>query len=117
VVCPPQLVSPAVLYSRRLASSVWAPGCDSLRLQSRVPTTHARVALHFMNGPVVFWDLLRVPKDYREGERTPSASDSLGQGGSGYLSNLDTRSPKVPILNGEQSLKWNFPFWVELCFN
>ncbi|CAI9611962.1 unnamed protein product [Staurois parvus] len=41
MVCPPQPVSPAVLYSRRPASSVWAPGCDSLRLHSRVPTAHA----------------------------------------------------------------------------
>ncbi|CAI9593910.1 unnamed protein product, partial [Staurois parvus] len=62
-VCVPQPVSPAVLYSRRPASSVWAPGCDSLRLHSRVPTAHARVALLFMNGPVVFWDLSHVPKD------------------------------------------------------
>ncbi|CAI9567630.1 unnamed protein product [Staurois parvus] len=41
-----------------------------------------------MNGPVVFLDLSRVPKDHREGGRTPSASDRLGQGcgsGSGYL--------------------------------
>ncbi|CAI9548528.1 unnamed protein product [Staurois parvus] len=58
-----------------------------------------------MNGPVVFWDLSRVPKDYREGGRTPSASDRLGdrtRSGSGYLSNSGTRSPKVPILNGER---------------
>ncbi|CAI9544989.1 unnamed protein product, partial [Staurois parvus] len=67
VVCPPQPVSPAILDSRRPAPSVWAPGCESLLLHSRVPTAHARVALHFMNGPVVFWDLSRVPKDYREG--------------------------------------------------
>ncbi|CAI9557522.1 unnamed protein product, partial [Staurois parvus] len=67
VVCPPQLVSPAVLYSRRPASSVWAPGCDSSRLHSRVPTAHERVALRFVNYPVVFWDLSCVPKDYREG--------------------------------------------------
>ncbi|CAI9565788.1 unnamed protein product, partial [Staurois parvus] len=77
-VCPPQLVSPAVLYSRRPASSVWAPGCDCLRLHSWVPTAHARVVLHFVNGPVVFWDLSRVPKDYREeghlGDRTGSGS-------------------------------------------
>ncbi|CAI9601173.1 unnamed protein product, partial [Staurois parvus] len=71
VVCPQQLVSPAVLYSRRPASSVWAPSCDSLRLHSRVPTAHARVALFFLNGPVVFWDLSRVPKDYREGGHLP----------------------------------------------
>ncbi|CAI9532883.1 unnamed protein product [Staurois parvus] len=32
-----------------------------------------------MNGPVVFWDLSRVPKDYREGGRTPYASDRLGR--------------------------------------
>ncbi|CAI9558230.1 unnamed protein product, partial [Staurois parvus] len=49
------------------ASSVWAPGCDSLRLHSRVPTAHMRVALSFLNGPVVFWDLSRVPQDFREG--------------------------------------------------
>ncbi|CAI9544871.1 unnamed protein product [Staurois parvus] len=65
--CPLQPISPAVLYSRRPASSVWAPGCDSLRLHSRVPTAHAQAALSFMNGPVVFWNLSRVPKDYREG--------------------------------------------------
>ncbi|CAI9607540.1 unnamed protein product, partial [Staurois parvus] len=70
-VCPPQPVSPAVLYSRRLASSVWAPGCDSLGLHSWVPTAHAGVALHFMNGPVVFWDLSRVPKKYREAGHLP----------------------------------------------
>ncbi|CAI9562040.1 unnamed protein product, partial [Staurois parvus] len=70
-VCPPQPVSPAVLYFRRLASSVWAPGCDSLRLHSRVPTAHARAALCFINGPVIFWDLSRVPKDYREGGHLP----------------------------------------------
>ncbi|CAI9548620.1 unnamed protein product, partial [Staurois parvus] len=68
-VCPLQLVSLASQYPRRPASSVWAPGCDSLRLHSRVPTAHARVALRFMNGPVVFWDLSRVPKDYGEGGR------------------------------------------------
>ncbi|CAI9612812.1 unnamed protein product, partial [Staurois parvus] len=45
------------LLSLALASSVWAPGCDSLRLHSRVPTAHARKALRFVNGPVVFWDL------------------------------------------------------------
>ncbi|CAI9564186.1 unnamed protein product, partial [Staurois parvus] len=44
-------------------------GCDCLRLHNRVPTVHARVALSFMNGPVVFWDLSRVPKDYRKGGR------------------------------------------------
>ncbi|CAI9584515.1 unnamed protein product, partial [Staurois parvus] len=71
VVSPPQPVSPAVLYSRRPASSVWAPGCDNLGLHSRVPTVHARVTLRFMNGPVVFWDLSRVPKDYREGGHLP----------------------------------------------
>ncbi|CAI9550431.1 unnamed protein product, partial [Staurois parvus] len=71
VVCPLQPVSPAVLYSRRAASSVWAPGCDSLRLHSRVPTANARVALPFMNGPVVFWDLSRVPKDYWKGVHLP----------------------------------------------
>ncbi|CAI9563488.1 unnamed protein product, partial [Staurois parvus] len=69
VVCPPQPVSLAVLYSWRPVSSVWAPGCDSLRPHTRVPTVHARVVLCFMNGPVVFWDLSRVPKDYREGGR------------------------------------------------
>ncbi|CAI9563037.1 unnamed protein product, partial [Staurois parvus] len=70
-VCPPQPVSPAVLYCRRPASSLWAPGCDSLQLHSRVPTVHAQVALRFMNGPVVFWDLSHVPKDYREGGHLP----------------------------------------------
>ncbi|CAI9609369.1 unnamed protein product [Staurois parvus] len=34
-------------------SSMCAPGCDSLRLHSRVPTAHAREALRFVNGPVV----------------------------------------------------------------
>ncbi|CAI9573730.1 unnamed protein product, partial [Staurois parvus] len=68
-VCPPQPVSPAILYSSWPAYLVWVPGCDSLRLHSRVPTAHARVALCFINGPVVFWDLSRVPKDYREGGR------------------------------------------------
>ncbi|CAI9559252.1 unnamed protein product [Staurois parvus] len=72
---------------------MWAPGCDSLWLHSQVPTAHARVALRFVNGPVVFWDLSCVPKDYREGGRTPSASDRLGQGGNGYLPNLGTCSP------------------------
>ncbi|CAI9557985.1 unnamed protein product, partial [Staurois parvus] len=101
------------------ASSVWAPDCDSFRLHSRVPTAHARVALRFVNGPVVFWDLSRVPKDYRErGGRTTSASDRLGDNsrrGSGYLSSSGTGSPKVPILNGEWGTKAYFPFWVELC--
>ncbi|CAI9581365.1 unnamed protein product, partial [Staurois parvus] len=49
------------------ASSLWAPGCDSLRLHSRIPSAHARVVLCFLNGSVVFGDLSRVPKDYREG--------------------------------------------------
>ncbi|CAI9543031.1 unnamed protein product [Staurois parvus] len=95
--CPPQPVSPAVLDSRRPASSVWAPGCDSFQTHhSQVPTAHARVALGFMNGPVVFWDLSRVPKHYREGRRTPYASNCLGdrtRSGSRYLSNSGTRSP------------------------
>ncbi|CAI9602636.1 unnamed protein product [Staurois parvus] len=61
-----------------------------------------------MNGPVVFCDLSCVPKDYREGGRTTSISNRLGdQTGSGsrYLSNSGTcspRPPKVPILNGER---------------
>ncbi|CAI9549294.1 unnamed protein product, partial [Staurois parvus] len=93
VVCPLQPVSPTALYSRRPTPSVWAPGYDSLRLHIRVPTAHARVVLLYMNGPVVFWGQSRVPKDYREGGRTPSASDRIGQGGSGYLSNSGTRSP------------------------
>ncbi|CAI9532820.1 unnamed protein product [Staurois parvus] len=46
---------------------MWAPGCDSLRLHSQVPTEHVREALRFVNGPVVFWDLSRVPEDYRGG--------------------------------------------------
>ncbi|CAI9545240.1 unnamed protein product, partial [Staurois parvus] len=99
VVCPPQLILPAVLYSRRPASSVWASGCDSLRLHSWVPNAHARVALRFVNGPLVFWDLSHVPKDYREGGRTPSVSNCLGDrtgSGSGYLSNSDTCSPPAP---------------------
>ncbi|CAI9599831.1 unnamed protein product [Staurois parvus] len=40
--------------------------------------------------------------------RATSASDCLGDcngSGSGYLSNLGTRSPKVPILNGERGTK------------
>ncbi|CAI9609469.1 unnamed protein product, partial [Staurois parvus] len=67
-VCSLQPISPAVLYFRRPASSVWAPGCEAA---SWVPTAHAQVALHFMNGPVVFWDLSHVPKDYREGGHLP----------------------------------------------
>ncbi|CAI9532955.1 unnamed protein product, partial [Staurois parvus] len=75
--------SPRLVFTGRLllpppSSSVWAPGCDSLRLHSWVPTAHARVALHFVNGPVVFWDLSRVPEDYGEGGgRMTSASDCL----------------------------------------
>ncbi|CAI9550432.1 unnamed protein product, partial [Staurois parvus] len=49
-----------------LASLVWAPSCDRLRLHSRVPTAHAREVLCFVNGLLVFWDLSRVPQDYRE---------------------------------------------------
>ncbi|CAI9576778.1 unnamed protein product, partial [Staurois parvus] len=52
------------------ASSLWALGCDSLQLHSRVPTEHARQALCFLNGPVVFWDLSRDPQDFREGGRS-----------------------------------------------
>ncbi|CAI9623197.1 unnamed protein product, partial [Staurois parvus] len=70
-VCPPQPVSPAVLYSSRPVSSVWAPSCDGLHLHSRVPTAHARVALRFINGPVVFWDLSLVPNDYTQGGHLP----------------------------------------------
>ncbi|CAI9597264.1 unnamed protein product, partial [Staurois parvus] len=54
-----------------------------------------------------------------QGGRTLSVSDRLGDrtgSGSRYLSNSGTRSLKVPILNGEQSLKRNFPLWVELRF-
>ncbi|CAI9536425.1 unnamed protein product, partial [Staurois parvus] len=78
-------VLPAAIFSGRpvfpaTASSVWTPGCDSLWLHSRVLTAHARVVLHFVNGPAVFWDLSRVPEDYGEGGgRTTSTSDSLGQ--------------------------------------
>ncbi|CAI9586766.1 unnamed protein product, partial [Staurois parvus] len=68
-VCPLQPILPAVFSPWAPASSVWAPGCESLWLHSRVPTAHARVALRFLNGPVVFWDLSRVPKDYGEGGR------------------------------------------------
>ncbi|CAI9536999.1 unnamed protein product [Staurois parvus] len=65
-----------------------------------------------MNGPIVFWDLSRVPKDYRVGGRTPSASNRLGNrtgSGSGYLSNSDTRSPPLlpkggPVLKAELPL-------------
>ncbi|CAI9624342.1 unnamed protein product [Staurois parvus] len=47
-----------------------------------------------MNGPVVFWTC-HVPQKTtgREGGRTPSVSDRLGDwtgSGSGYLSNLST---------------------------
>ncbi|CAI9607896.1 unnamed protein product [Staurois parvus] len=55
--------------------------------------------MRFMNGPLVFRDLSRVPKEYREGGRTPSASDCLGDqtgSGSGYLSNSGTCSPPPP---------------------
>ncbi|CAI9548988.1 unnamed protein product, partial [Staurois parvus] len=41
-----------------------------------------------MNGPVVFWDLSRVPKDYREGGHLPLPTPGLGDrtgSGSGYL--------------------------------
>ncbi|CAI9624462.1 unnamed protein product [Staurois parvus] len=31
-----------------------------------MPTAHVREVLRFVNGPVVFWDLSRVPEDYRE---------------------------------------------------
>ncbi|CAI9586094.1 unnamed protein product, partial [Staurois parvus] len=58
-------------FSLALASLLWAPGCDSLWLHGRVPTAHARETLHFVNGPVVFWDLSCVPEDYgEEGGRT-----------------------------------------------
>ncbi|CAI9610901.1 unnamed protein product [Staurois parvus] len=67
--------------------------------------------LRFVNGPVEFWDLSRVPEDYGGGGgggRTTSASDRLGNhsgSGSGHLSNSDTRSPMLPILNGERGTK------------
>ncbi|CAI9605253.1 unnamed protein product, partial [Staurois parvus] len=72
--CPHRLLSLAPAFL------MWAPSCDSLWLQSRVPTAHAREALHFVNSPVVFWDLSHVPEDYGEGgkatprkwERVPS---------------------------------------------
>ncbi|CAI9551779.1 unnamed protein product, partial [Staurois parvus] len=100
------------------ASSVWAPGCDSLWFHSRVPTAHEREALHFVNGPVVFWDLSCVQEDYGEGGRTTSASDRLGNrsgGGSGYLSNSGIRSPK----HAREALSFvNGPivFWDLLSF-
>ncbi|CAI9561659.1 unnamed protein product [Staurois parvus] len=63
------------LLSLAPASLVWASGCDSLRLHSRVPTVHAREALRFVNGPVVFLDLSCVPADYGErGGRTSFTS-------------------------------------------
>ncbi|CAI9607158.1 unnamed protein product, partial [Staurois parvus] len=65
----PAAISPAVLDFWRPASSVWVLGCDCLRLYSRVPTANVQVALRFMNGPVVFWDLSRVQEDYGEGRR------------------------------------------------
>ncbi|CAI9586103.1 unnamed protein product, partial [Staurois parvus] len=100
------------LLSLALASSVWAADCDSLRLHSWVPTAHAREALRFVNGPVVFWDLSRVPEEYREGGgRTTSTSNRLGDcsgSGSGYLSNLVTRSLPTTPQRG-QSLKAKLP--------
>ncbi|CAI9581828.1 unnamed protein product, partial [Staurois parvus] len=68
VVCSLQPVSPAVLYSRRPASSLWAPGCE--------PATHcacvSSVALHEWScsllGPVT------CPKRL-QGGRTPRRSD------------------------------------------
>ncbi|CAI9590651.1 unnamed protein product, partial [Staurois parvus] len=79
------------------------------------------LCMRFMNGPVVFWGLSHFPKDYSEGGRIPS--NHLGQGqsevGAGTCQILVPAPPcppKVPILNGEQSLKQNFPFWVELRF-
>ncbi|CAI9560947.1 unnamed protein product, partial [Staurois parvus] len=64
-------VFPAARFTSRLvfqvpASSVWAPGCDSLRLHSWVPTAYAQVTLCFLNGPIVFWDLSCIPEDYGE---------------------------------------------------
>ncbi|CAI9599558.1 unnamed protein product, partial [Staurois parvus] len=96
-------VLPAAHFTSHLvflepASSVWAPGCDSLQLHSQLPSCEKLC----LNGPLVFWDLSRVPEDYGEGSTT-SASDRLGDrsgSGSGYLSNSGTRSPKVPILIG-----------------
>ncbi|CAI9571983.1 unnamed protein product, partial [Staurois parvus] len=95
---PPQPVSPAALYSRRPGIFSVGTGCDSLRLHSRVPTEHVRVAMHFMNGPVVFWDLSRVPKDYREGGHLPFpiAQANRPEVGAGYLSNSGTHSPPTP---------------------
>ncbi|CAI9560593.1 unnamed protein product [Staurois parvus] len=62
--CPYHLLSPVP------ASLVWAPSCDSLQLHSWVPTAHEREALHFENGPAVFWDLTRRRR-LRGGGTTP----------------------------------------------
>ncbi|CAI9531515.1 unnamed protein product, partial [Staurois parvus] len=74
----------------------------SLRFHSRVPTDRAQVALRFMNGPVVFWDLSRVPKDYREGGHLPIGPPEVGAGTCQIRVPAPPRPPKVPILNGEQ---------------
>ncbi|CAI9598525.1 unnamed protein product, partial [Staurois parvus] len=102
-------VSPSARFTGRPvfqvpASSAWAPGCDSLRLHSQVPTAHVRVALCFLNGPVVFWDLSRVPKDYREGGRENTFRfRSPRPGWEQVLVKFEyPLPPKVPILNRER---------------
>ncbi|CAI9587114.1 unnamed protein product, partial [Staurois parvus] len=87
------------------ATLVWAPGCDSLQLHSQVPTAHAREALRFVNGPVVFWDLSRVPEHYREGGRTTtSASNRLGDRTEVGVVPVKFRYPLLPAPQRCQSL-------------
>ncbi|CAI9582056.1 unnamed protein product, partial [Staurois parvus] len=95
-VLSPQPLSPAVWCLRRrhlqcgqLAAS--QPGAHCACASSAALPEWSRSLL----GPVTC--LRRL-----QGGRTTSASNRLGQGGSKYPSNSGTRSPKVPILNGER---------------
>ncbi|CAI9574447.1 unnamed protein product, partial [Staurois parvus] len=87
---PPQPVLSAVLYSRFLHLRCGHPAVTACSFTAGCPIAHARVELRFVNGPVIFWDLSRVPQDYGggEGRRTTSTFDRLGDhsgSGSRYL--------------------------------
>ncbi|CAI9574026.1 unnamed protein product, partial [Staurois parvus] len=56
-------VSLAALCSQHWHLQCGHPAVIACGYHSLVLTEYVRVALRFVNGPVVFWDLSRVPED------------------------------------------------------
>ncbi|CAI9582498.1 unnamed protein product, partial [Staurois parvus] len=98
VVCPPQFVSPAVLYSRRPASSVWYPNLTGTHSHFRSDCPGNRKRKVSSLPPCSLLGHVTGPRRLQDHSRSAVLLAYAHQtgSGSGYLSNSVTCSPPLP---------------------